>query len=69
MLDEFLEYPDAQEGFVSENEIKHAKDHFEAILDMLYKKKSIKEMHWHLEEVASVLHLENELKELDLGEE
>jgi hypothetical protein len=67
MLDEFLEYPDTSDGFVSANEIQHAKDHFEAVLDMLYKKKSIQEMHAHLEEIAAVLGLEDELKELDEG--
>lgn len=72
MLDEFLEYPDCkdfQDNFVSENEIKHLESHFSKILDMIYNKKSIREMHWHLEEIASILRLESELKKFDEGEE
>ena len=69
MLDEFLEYPNTEDGLIPMNELKHAQDHFRAILDIIYNKQPLKNIHWHLNEVASVLDLEDELKELDLGEQ
>ncbi len=65
MLDDFLEYPDCSEEFVSMNEIKHAQEHFKAVLDIIYGKQPLNNIHWHLNEIASVLDLENELKELE----
>lgn len=68
MLDEFLEYPEVGDDLLSINETKHIKDHFIAIMEIIHGKRPLPEIHKHLEEIAAVLDLENELNEIE-GEE
>ena len=39
-------------------DIEHAKDHFNGLLDVIYKHKDINDLEWHLEEIGFVLGVE-----------